>query len=307
MSDLVGDRVRFSLYFSLVCGAAISLGLWMTETPLSEDPILYFDRVEAVVEGGWPYVNTDLEHLPMSFALMVITWFLGGSAGIETFTIVFAVLMGISLFVSARLVSSIGLELGISDSHWTFLLIAGPLLPLVVFRNDPISLMFTAFALLAFVRHQPGRGGVWTGVAIAAKGWPVILALVAWWRGRRLLAVSLIAWTVGLVALLLWSPGFRAGRSFNGIHMETFAGSLVGLVRSLRGDPLGLIEAAGARYIDVSSVIVFIQAGLGVGIGLVFAWRTMRNPPNWNLVPHLLAGTTLALLLASPLLSAQFL
>ena len=107
--------------------------------------------------------------------------------------------------------------------------------------------------------------------------------------------------------MLLGTPGFRAGRSFSGIHLETFAGALVGFIRSVRGEQLGLFEAAGAVYIDVPDATPYIQAGLGIGIGLVFAWLVMKNPPTSNQVPHLLAGVTLALLLASPLLSAQFL
>jgi hypothetical protein len=306
MIEVNRERTRFVLYFTVACVGSIALGLALTDTPLSEDPKLYFDRVQDVVSGGVPYVHTELEHLPVSFVPMIMAWYLGGSSGIPAFTLVFAILMSIALYVSASAVRKVGIELGVDGADWSFLLIASPLFPLVVFRNDAVSVALTGLGLLALVRGGVSKGTLLTGIAIAAKGWPLVLSVGAWWRGHRLAAASLAVWTGSLILTLLAMPGFRAGRSFGGIHFETVLGSLVGFVRSARGDSLGLFEAAGAVYIDVPTMTVFFQAGLGLAVLAFFSWRLMRRTPTWERIIRLSAGITLCLLLGSPLFSAQF-
>jgi hypothetical protein len=307
MDDRTGARVRFALYFTLVCATSTMLGLSLTETPLSEDPKLYYERVsDVIVSGQVPYLESNLEHLPLSFAAMVAAWYLGGSGGVPAYTIVFALLMSFALYVTARLIASIGSELDVEGAHWTFLFVAGPLFPLVIFRNDPISTALAAAAFLALLRGKQSEA-IWTSAAVAAKGWPVVLVLAAWWKGRRRVALIVTAWTVMLVGLLLAAPGFRSGRSFDGIHMETTFGSAVGLGRAIVGDSLGLFEAAGAVYVDVASEVVLIQFAVGFVAAIWFARHVMNDPYSGGSAARLLAGISLIVLLTSPLLSAQFL
>jgi hypothetical protein len=140
---------------------------------------------------------------------------------------------------------------------------------------------------------------------ILAKGWPVVLALAEWWRGRRLratgLAVTAAALLVGLVAL----PGFSQARQFEGIHSETLFGAAFTLARFRRGSSLELVSDAGATYVAVPSWVVPVSLTVGV-ILFGIALTRLRRGFSWNASVRLVAATLVALLVASPLLSPQF-
>ena len=176
-------------------------------------------------------------------------------------------------------------------------------MPLVLFRIDPLSVLFVALAVAALLTGRRSAG--WCAAAgVAAKGWPVIVAPVAWWRNRRLSAVSIVAFTVLLTAALFATPGFREGRGFDGIHLETLVRSLFAWLGAVT-DGAQLVTAAGAAYVEAPGWAVPANMAIG-GALLVYsrAWRLDRSPRN----TMMLAGmATAGLVLASPLLSAQFL
>jgi hypothetical protein len=90
-----------------------------------------------------------------------------------------------------------------------------------------------------------------------------------------------------------------------GIHTETLAGSLLAVVRSLQGRPLGL-QQTSALYIEAAPWVTLANAVPGLMIA-VLVLSGLRRPFSW---PHawtsfgLLVG---AIVLASPLFSTQYL
>jgi hypothetical protein len=90
-----------------------------------------------------------------------------------------------------------------------------------------------------------------------------------------------------------------------GIHTETLGGSLLAVVRSLQGRPLGL-QQTSALYIEAAPWVTVANALPGVAIAALVLIE-IRRPFSW---PHawtsfgLLVG---AIVLASPLFSTQYL
>ena len=100
------------------------------------------------------------------------------------------------------------------------------------------------------------------------------------------------------------TDGFRDPRAYTGIHSETLAGSFVLVIRHLTGAALELVPSAGAAYVDVAIGVVVLNAAVGIFFLLGGAWLGWSST-NRDLV-RTLGVVTAGIMLASPLLSAQF-
>jgi hypothetical protein len=150
------------------------------------------------------------------------------------------------------------------------------------------------------------RDSAWaTGAAIASKGWPIVLAVIDWWRGERRRATITVGATLAGVAVLTTFPLFRSGREFFGVHIETVTGAAIALVRTVRGVPTGVGVAAGASYVEVGSWAVATNLLIGAALGLL-GLRVLARPFSWKRAVDLIGVLTIAVMLVSPLLSAQF-
>ena len=274
---------------------------------LADDPAIYATRADAIIGGAWPYVDAVYEHFPLSLPFMVVPRWLAPGSNTLLYSSLFGALMvgclvGTGL-VLRRVASGDGTLNGL-DGRWAWMAI--PLVPLVAFRIDPVS---TLLAVAAFYLAWRGVGSGATVAALAAigaKGWPVVLAATEWSAGRRRRAMALVGFAAVVAAALLATPGFQQGREFTGIQLETIAGSFLTWIRSIRGDDPGLFIAAGSTYVSAPSWVLAVGPILGASL----LWRSRRA---WSESPAvrpalLLTGlATLALLISSPLLSAQFL
>jgi hypothetical protein len=118
-----------------------------------------------------------------------------------------------------------------------------------------------------------------------------------------LLFAALVA--VALVGSLVALPGFRSVRSFSGIHTDTVVGAWLTLFRSLAGEPVRRLDAAGAIYVEAPAWTLVVGLNLGLAIAALALMRI--SPPVTREAAFALSGAlTIALLLASPLLSPQF-
>lgn len=278
----------------------------LPDAVLSAEAQNFRDRMSAVLDGQWPYLETLYEHLPLAFPPMLLPRLVPGGEQTYIYTAVFGVLMTAMLiwtgFVVARVARAAGIAAG--DVKWAWLVI--PIVPIVAFRIDPVPTLLAVAAFhISFVLDR-GSGPYVTAAAIAAKGWPLVLAPLEWWRGRRLRGIALFAFTGGLATALLATPGFQEGRDFSGVHLETMAGSAIAWLRTIAGADSGLGRSAGAVYVSAPSIVLAVGAILAAL--LLLASRSMwRRPVTVSHAAQQAGVLTLALLLASPLLSAQFL
>ncbi|MCP3993950.1 MAG: hypothetical protein GY722_02650 [bacterium] len=269
---------------------------------LRGDPSVFIDHANRMLDGAIPYLDFDFEHLPLSALIVLIPGLLERFIPGLTYDVAFVILSAAAVIMIAVVVDRTGIALDDRAAGRRWIAIAMPLLPFAMYRMDPWSTLAAALAFLALQRNASRRFVGLTLVGVAIKGWPIVLAGRDWLRGlkRRATILLLGSGVLGIVLLLL--PGFRSGRSFDGIHLETLTGSATLLARLVGDQPHGIEASAGALYIAADSWAVVANALVGVAIWAVAARRARNESDAW-----LMTCLVLGLLLASPLLSAQFL
>lgn len=272
---------------------------------LAGDPGIYRNRMALLFDGNLPYLDFFFEHLPLAIFPMALAWLIGGAFDPVVYTVLFGILMAVCLAVTLVLVQRTGDRLGSADPGLRWLAVAGPLFPMVLFRSDPfpVVLAMAGFYAMVFAKERMAISMELAG--ILTKGWPVVLAMPEWWRGRRWRAVLLIVVTLALGGLLITLPGFRQARQFSGIHSETTVGAVFTINRIWSGSSLELISDAGATYVSVPVWATFVNLGLGVALLVVSVVR-LKPGFSWDGSVRLLSAATVAILVGSPLLSPQF-
>jgi hypothetical protein len=300
---MVLSREATRLFLGIVL-LAIFLAV-LRELELAGDPRIYRGRMALLFDGQVPYVDFFFEHFPVAIAPMALAWLLGGAFNPVIYTVLFALIMAMCLALTLTLVERTGERLSLTSPGLRWLAIAGPLFPIVLFRSDPfpVVLAMASFYAMVFARERMAIGMEVAG--ILTKGWPVVLAMPEWWRGRRRRAVVLVVISMAVGGLLITLPGFSQARQFSGIHSETAVGAVYTLVRISSGSDLRLINDAGATYVSVPVWAAIANLGLGLVL-LVLAIARVRGDFSWYGSVRLLSAAVLALLIGAPLLSPQF-
>ncbi len=295
------------IFLAAVLGAIILAGTTRTFAVFIGDIAVYQSRIDTMIGGAfpyvdaWPYVETDFEHLPLSLLPLLTAHGIGRILGDPplgaTLSLLNTVILALVLSVMAR-AGNAG-ERPDAARRWLFLII--PLLPVLLFRLDPVSLLFASAGLVYILRDQAGAAWTSAALGVAARGWPVVLAWSMWRRRRHGAASMLLAATALMAAGLLLLPGFREPRAFAGIHVETVAGSLLATLRLAAGADPSISVAANAQYVDAAMWVVLANGVAGAAV--VAAAFIVGKPRDEATQLALLAY---GVILVSPLLSAQF-
>ena len=296
------NHIKISLP-TLLAGAiaaAMVIQMLTPDSVLRGDYLFFRDHADRMLDGQLPYIDFDFEHFPIAALPMLLAG--AGDRWIPGLNFVggFVALAALAIVGVAFTVRAIGRELedDLAAPRWAA--ITAPMFPFLLYRVDPLSVLFAALAFLGLLRARPGLYLASASLGIATKGWPALFAVLDWLRDRKRRAVILagVAAAIGLILLTL--PGFRSGRSFDGVHLETLSGSLTLFFRLLGDTPHRIASNAGALYIGVGSWALLVNAA----IGLMVWTATLRVRRTDQATMTLLV---VGLLLASPLLSAQFL
>lgn len=290
------------LALALIIGVVIA-STW-PEAVYKNDPIAFAERSRPLLEGKLPYLDFEFEHLPLAIIPMLLTAVIELVVPIH-YTLIFWLLMSAVLFGIGNLLNRIGRQLDVEDAALHWVLISWALLPLLAFRVDALSVLLILVAVTLAIAGDDRKAGWAMAGAIAAKGWPIVLAVLDWWRGKKRRAVLTVGLTAAGVIGLTMFPLFRSGRSFFGVHIETCTGALIALVRIVSGSSTQVDVVAGASYVAVGSWAMAVNALLGLSLS-VYAIRVMRTSFDWHRAVDLIGVLTIALMLLSPLLSAQF-
>ncbi len=274
-------------------------------TALFGDATLYETSMEKLFAGKMPYVDFPFEHLPLSAVPMALAYAIARVSCLPD-SIIFACVCLATLFATGEIIVRIADRIGVKGAGVRWVWIAGPIFPLVMFRVDALSVLLASAAVLLAIQHRELPSFASSVAGILAKGWPVVGAASDWWRGKRLRAIGLVGGAAAMGIVLLAIPGFRSGREFVGVHQETIVGAFVVIGRAFAGSDLGLADSAGAVYVAVGQWAVAATFAIGAIVGLL-ALLVLRRAFSWQGSVSLTAALTFALLLGSPLLSAQFL
>ncbi len=271
--------------------AGWAIVLLQTDGVVGGDLPIYHQRVLSIEAGGIPYLDPVFEHLPGMLVPFFAARVLSAFGDAFAFAVVFSALMALCVLVTARLLDRVV----IPGAGTTFLALAAPLIPLIVFRND------AWVTLLAVAALTPTRTGVvWGILAILSKGWPLVLAAREF-AFRRLGVAAGYATAAVLALAAMRSTGFSATQNATGLHSETVAGSVLGLTRMLGERDLGL-EWTTAVYLAAPSWSYLVGPVLALIVGLLGLAGIRRDPSSLAAVGVLVG----AVILASPLFSTQY-
>lgn len=274
---------------------------WPKPTPIAGDPTLYGRIAESILNGGVPYVDVTVEHLPV---LLVPILLVGLATRVMTSSYAALwplVTMGVVVFtvhVAGRV------RLG-TDYQRRFAIVVLPMLPLIIYRLEIYVVLLAVVAIVAFSEQRFGTGTVWAFVGVLAKGWPITLVGVPFRNGYRLAAAAAVAGSVLILGVVSLLPGFQQGRSFEGIHTETIVGNAILVYRHLTGGDLGLVGVAGATYVTAPIAAVALNAFIALPILLIAIKYSFRTRNVTTLVTIAGLGTA-GVIALSPLFSAQF-
>jgi len=309
MQAEAGRARRWPFWFLIatLTGIVLSVGPSVLghPTPLTADPHLYSEAMEQLFSGEIPYIDFPYEHLPLAIVPMAGAQVIAAPLGIP-YGNPFTLIMLIIIFLSGLLVARIGDELDLEGAGLRWVILMAPMLLIAPFRIDALSVLLAVAAVYLAITGREGASLTAAMGGVLAKGWPVVLAAADWWRGRRSRAIALVGFTAVIGAMLLATPGFREGRSFVGVHQETLSGTLVIVWRLLSGSEAEIVSAAGAVYVETGVWALALNLLVGIAIA-VAALTVLRQRFSWRGGVALTGSLSYAVLLASPLLSTQFL
>lgn len=234
----------------------------------SDIPILYYWR--GLKDGQIPFLQTDLEYPVLTGALMEVcrrlVLLLGGQSrpGLSSEEVAAAtdLFFGVNALVLFVLMAVfIGAHLRMSRPWDALMIAASPAIWTAGLINwDALVLALTALALLAWSRRRPLWTGIWLGLGVAAKLYPLLLLVpltvlcVRAHRWRPLLlayAGTAVAWVAVNLPVYLAAPqGWLNFWTFN----------------AERGNDLGsLWYALGLLEVDVESVSRLVAALMVTG------------------------------------------
>jgi len=274
---------------------------WPKPTPIAGDPTLYGRIAESVLNGGVPYVDVTVEHLPVLLVPILLVGLatrVMSSSYAALWPLVTIGVVVFTVFVSGRV------NLG-RDYQRRFAFVVLPMLPLIIYRLEIYVVLLAVLAIAALSAEQYTRGSTWAFVGVLAKGWPIALVGVPFRKGYRLAASAVVVFSVLILGGVSMMPGFQQGRSFEGIHTETIVGNAILVYRHLIGADLELIGVAGATYVRAPVTAVLLNALLALPILVVAIRCTFRTKNVARLVAIAGLGTA-GIIALSPLFSAQF-
>jgi hypothetical protein len=242
--------------------------------PNQGDLLLYFQKAEALANGGLPYRDFAFEYPPLALLSMAIPYLAWpGTMDFDVYRWTFTawqmlLLVGTAL-VTARLADLLAREDRLDDGQ-RFTRTAGQRLvvlaivtaPSLAFRFDLLPALLVAGAVLATLKGQAGWAGVLIALGGLVKVYPLVLAplLAALWLARRdrIGVVSFsaaIGFTIAAVLLPVslvagdaaWN--FLAYQADRGLQLETVAAGFILLSSVLQGAIVPFEFAFGAVHV----------------------------------------------------------
>lgn len=297
------NKLRVVVVLVVACVSAVLFAAAFPEAVLAGDALNYRDRMVELFSGKVPYYQFPFEHLPVMIVPMAVAWLLGGSIDPRTYAFALAGVSTLVVIATGLVVRRTEESLGFDGLTVRWVILTIPLLPFLLFRNDSFVVFLALLGILLASLGKTLHSAWVLCLAIFAKGWPGLWAPTEWKRGNKRVAATLLVASAGSLAIVL-SPALQAAQDRRGLHTETLGGSLVGLWRSVQGSDLRL-ELSTAVYIDAPFWLIACNVLVG-GLIAFSAIQVSPRPFVWAGRWALMGAMTLALIVASPLFSTQY-
>ena len=297
------SAVRSAIVLLVACAAGVYFAAAFPDAILAGDALNYRDLMIEIFSGKFPYLDLPFPHLPVMLVPMTAAWLVGGSRDVQAYAFALAGVSTAIVVVTGIVVARIEQSLAIDGLAIRWVLLLVPLLPFLLFRNDPWVVFLALAGILLAFRGRKLASALVLGAGSLAKGWPGLWAPIEWKRGNRGVAAAVAAFTVISLGILL-SPPLQSAQAARGTHTETIAGSIIGLLRSIAGSALQL-ERSSAVYIRGPGWLLAVNVAFG-GLLAWVALRGLRPSFEWARSWRLMGALTAALIVASPYFSTQY-
>jgi hypothetical protein len=284
------------LFALLVSLRVVFVAARIGQTPPLDDTLLRFVDIARAV--GRPYVDYQVEYAPLDFALIRLLAMDGlGSAWVRVEVFAFACDIGTALVLFRAWGRAAATR---------YLLLGLPLVWLLYARIDLFS-VFLATAGLAAVRGGRERtGGVFLGLAVLAKLWPLALLVPLAAKGSRravkwTATVVVVSVGVWILSTSLTGPSdVVTYRGASGWSVESTVGAAIW---ASTGGPISLEE--GSWRVGVVTAAARLALFALLSIFLLAIARRARNSTS-DPAGAASVATVAALTALSPLFSLQY-
>ena len=295
---------------ALLAGSHFS---WLLVARWHGDVLIYARYAEQVMQGALPYRDFTLEYPPLALVPFVLPRLLvlGGELDAEQYRTLFLLQSALYVWLISLVALALAERRRGQVTLWMTVLVS-VLSPFLPWRFDLFPALLTALAVLAAVRVRAGASGVWLGLGVAAKLYPLVVGPllgvyvftagraaaptntqpVAVWHPLALLRYCLggaMALAATVLPFFLLAPvgllGFLEYHEQRGLQIESVAGGAV-----LLGRLLGLTEASmdfnyGAFHLAspwADALLPILTPLLIVlyGLLMILAWRALRLRTN---------------------------
>jgi uncharacterized membrane protein len=302
----------------------------------ARDVQIYYESSAKLLQGQMPYRDFPLEYPPLALLAFVLPWLLapGRALGYSSYAWQFLVLNVLWSTLLALVLARVAARRWPARSparavgvYTLLVLVSAPLLP---WRYDLFPALLTLLALLCVLSGRPTLAGMWLGLGIAAKLYPIMLLPICaayYLAGRsyrsllRLILGSVIALGVVLLPYLLLDPGgwlsFLRYHQLRGLQLESLPAGAILLAHLLGFARVELVFIYGALQLvsplaDVAVLWQPIVFSLVSGVVFVSCWGRFRQEYATNGViadASLIAYVVIALLafiVTNKVFSAQY-
>lgn len=301
------------------------------------DVWLYYTSALHLRQGQMPFRDFPLEYPPLSLVSFFLPQALAPLHALTFSAYSIGFLLENAFFAAIAALTLQQIAAHSYSPGWTkrtgqvFLLLTIVLSPILPWRYDLFPALLTLFSLRAVQTHRPGWGGVFVGLGIAAKLYPIVLLpvylLFYFVQARRreavrLLGGAVLAVTLSFLPLLRVPPlallSFVKYHQMRGLEIGSLGAGLITTARVFGLAHAGIVFNYGAFHLVSPAAEPVLKA-----LPVVFAaclggvlWRTRtdfaRVSASRQVIPlpllvRFLAAALLAFILTNKVFSPQYL
>jgi len=267
----------------------------------ARDVQIYYEAAAKLLQGQLPYRDFPLEYPPLALLAFALPWLLapGRALGYSGYAwhflllnVLWSTLLALTIARFAALRRPAISPTRAVGVYTLLVIVSAPLLP---WRYDLFPALLTLLALLCVLTGRPTLAGLWLGLGIAAKLYPIMLLPICgayYLAGRsyrslfRLMLGSAIAIMVVLLPYLLIDPGgwltFLRYHQLRGLQLESLPAGAILLAHTLGLARVELVFNYGALQLvsplaDVAVIWQPIVFSLVSGVVFVSCWGRFRH------------------------------
>jgi uncharacterized membrane protein len=254
---------------------------------------IYYIAALRLLRGELPYRDFPLEYPPLALLPFALPQLLAFGRRLNFLSYVWLFVIQNALFSTlialalARIVALARPAYSYARVLGLYALLIAVCAPLAPWRYDLFPALLTILALLAVVTGRPALAGIWLGLGIAAKLYPLVLVPVVgayYLAGRRYRALAgLLLGSIGATALvlvpyILLDPQgpltFVRYHQLRGLQIESLPAGAIILAHVLGLTQAGMVFNYGALHLVsplAEAVLGWVLPAAALAFGLVLA------------------------------------